>query len=95
MKTTTTKPHKAGLLVHADDLAVGKYYAVHSIKNTADTHPVFAQAFQIKAMNLPFLVGEIVSDPARPVTFDVRYLNFMRVTPEYVEAQKGHVPDPN
>jgi hypothetical protein len=46
-------------------------------------------------MNLPFLVGELVSDPARPpVTFDGRYLDFMRMTPGYVKAQTpSQVPE--
>jgi hypothetical protein len=91
---TATKT--AGLLVHADDLAVGKHYAVHGLRNDpGETHPIFGQAFKLKAMNLHFLVGKFVGDPSHPpVTFDVRFLTIMRVTPEYVKAQKPpDVPD--
>jgi hypothetical protein len=94
--TTTRTTGKKGLLVQADDLAVGKHYAVHGLKNDpAETHPIFGQAFKLKAVNLPFVVGKLVSDPAHPpVTFDVRYLDFMRVTPDYVKAQApSHAPD--
>jgi hypothetical protein len=93
--TTTTRPSKAGLLVPPDDLQVGRFYAVYGIKNDpAETHPVFGQAFRLKAVNLPFLVGELVSDPEHPaLTFDVRHLDLMRVTPDYVKAQApSHVP---
>jgi hypothetical protein len=84
-----TKTRKSGLLVHPDDLQVGRFYAVHGIKNDpAETHPIFGQSFKLKAINLPFLVGRLVSDPAQPaITLDVRYLEFMPVSPDYVEAQ--------
>jgi hypothetical protein len=84
-----TKLRKAGLLVQADDLAVGKHYAVHGIKHSsAETHPILGQAFKLKAMNPPFVVGQLASDPSHPpVTFDVRHLDLMRVTPDYVKAQ--------
>jgi len=93
---TTAKTRRVGLLVRPDDLQVGTHYAVYGIKHRrTDTHPVFGQAFQVKALNLPFLVGEIVSDPAQHVTFDIRYLDLMAVTPEYVEAQKPDVSASN
>ena len=45
-------------------------------------------AFQLAAVNLPFLVGRLACDPAQPpVTFDVRFLEFMGVTDDYVRAQ--------
>lgn len=71
-------------------------YAVHSVKSEPEqTYPILGQAFRIKALNLPFLVGEMVSDPTQAITFDLRYLNFMSVTKEYVAAQRpdtSHVP---
>jgi len=94
---TTTKPRKAGLLVHPDDLQVGHHYAVYSIRSDPkEAHPILGQSFTLKAMNLPFIIGQLVSDPTHPpVTLDVRFLDFMRVTLEYVEAQKPHVSASN
>jgi hypothetical protein len=89
---------KNGLLVAADDLHVGKHYAVHGLKHAPDEPvSVAGHAFKVLAINLPFVVAKIVSDASHPpVTFDIRYLNFMPVTPEYVEAQASpHVPDAN
>jgi len=94
--TTSNATCKKGLLVQADDLQLGRCYAVHGIKHApAETHPIFGQSFKIKAMNLPFLVGQLVSDPSHPpVTLDVRHLDLMRVTPDFVKAQApSHVPD--
>jgi hypothetical protein len=92
--TTTTEPRRKGLLVHPDDLAVGHYYCVHGVKgDPTETWPIFGQVFRIKAINLPFVVGELVADPAQTVTFDVRYLEYMRVTPDFVKVQSlSHVP---
>jgi hypothetical protein len=63
LKTADTEPlgeaGTRGLLVQADDLAVGKHYAAHGVKNSpAETHPIFGQAFKLKAMNLPLVVGQ-------------------------------------
>ena len=89
MKTTTI-PRQAGLLAQPDDLQVGKHYAVYGIKNDpAQRHPIFGESFLLKAINLPFLVGQLVSDPAHPaLTFDVRSLELMKVTPGFVKAQQ-------
>jgi hypothetical protein len=78
--TTTRITGKKGLLVQANDLAVGKHYVVHSVKNCPpDSHPVLGQAFRLTAMNLPFVIGKLVSDPAHPpLALDVRYLDFGR-----------------
>ena len=94
---TTMKPRKAGLLDHPDDLQVGTHYAVYGIKSDpAETHPILGQSFTLKAMNLPFIIGQLVSDPTHlPVTLDIRYLDLMAVTKEYVEAQKPHVSASN
>jgi hypothetical protein len=89
MKTGTKATGGKGLLVHPDDLQVGRFDAVHSIKNgPTETHPVLGRSFKLKAINLPFLVGELVPDPAHPaLTFGGRYLDFMRVIPDDVRAQ--------
>jgi hypothetical protein len=88
--TKTPKSRSKGVLVQADDLEIGSYYTVHSLKHDRSAHlPIAGQSFKITALNLPFLVGWMVPDPSHPsVTFDVRFLNFMRVSPEYVQAQK-------
>jgi hypothetical protein len=91
MKTKNTrKTKKKGLLVQADDLEVGQYYTVVGLKHRPNQHlPISGQAFKVTAINLPFLVGKMVSDQSQPViTFDVRYLNFMKIFPEYVQAQR-------
>jgi hypothetical protein len=94
--TSTTAPRRTGLLVHPDDLQVGKFYAVYGVKHDPEqTHPVFGQVFKLTAVNVPFLVGKLVADPAHPaVTLDVRFLGFMKLTPDFVKAQTpSHVPD--
>src|SRR5262249_24408469 len=54
--------------------------------------PVAGQAFRLVALNLPFLVGRLGCDPAHPpVTFDVRYLDFMAITDDFVQAQAASV----
>lgn len=89
----TKQSRRNGLFVQADDLEVGKYYAVHSEKDCPDQPiPVAGVAFKLLAMNFPFVVGKIAAEPSQSsVTFDVRFLNFMRVTDEFVQAQQ---PEP-
>ena len=44
-------------------------------------------------MNLPFLVGKLASDATHPpLTFDTRFLHFMRVSDDYVQAQRPETP---
>jgi hypothetical protein len=90
------KSRRKGLLVPADDLAVGRFYCVHGVKGgPTETWPIFGQSFQIKAINLPFVVGQLVSEPAQRITFDVRYLDLMAVTKEFTDAQRpdnSHAP---
>jgi hypothetical protein len=94
--TTTTNPRRDGLLVHPDDLQVGRFYAIHGAKHSPDEwQAISGQSFQIKAMSLPFIVGQLASDPAQPITLDVRHLNLMGVTKEFSDAQRrdtGHNP---
>jgi uncharacterized protein YbaR (Trm112 family) len=82
-----------GLLVQADDLEVGQFYAVHGQKNAFDGFECPAQnaglAFKILAMNLPFVVGKFVCNPAcYPYTLDSRFVTLMRVSDEFVKAQR-------
>ena len=49
---------------------------------------IAGMAFRIVAMNLPFIIGRLASDPAHPVTLDSRFLTFMRVDDDYVMAQR-------
>lgn len=85
-----TKKKRLGMIVQADDLEVGQFFAVHGLKNGNDQPvQVAGMAFKLLAMNLPFVVGKLACDPDHgPLTFDTRFLNFMRVTPEYVHAQR-------
>jgi [CysO sulfur-carrier protein]-S-L-cysteine hydrolase len=86
MKTT-------GLIVQPDDLEIGQYYAIHSNKHAFDGVEYPAQnaglVFRLLAINLPFVVGKFVCNPAcYPFTFDCRWFTFMRVSDEFVKAQR-------
>jgi hypothetical protein len=87
---TTKKPHRTGLIVQPDDLTVNEWYAVYSLKrDSEEPAQISGMAFKLLAMNLPFIVGKLAYDPAHPpLTFDARYVNFMRATPDYVQAQR-------
>jgi hypothetical protein len=86
---STKKAKSRGLIVAADDLTVGDWYAVYGLKHDPEQPvEVAGMAFRILAVNLPFVVGRLASDPAHPVTFDTRYLAFMRVDDDYVMAQR-------
>ena len=87
-------PRKTGLLLSPDDLTKGQHYAVVGCKCHDNPIPVAGLAFEVKAINLPFIVGKLVSDPqAASVTLDTRFLTFMRVDDEYVEAQRPNQSD--
>lgn len=83
MDTETNK--KPGTLIDADDLEVGQYLCVHSCKMHDDCVPIMGRALKIKAICLPYIVGQLMCGSS--VTLDCRYLNFMRVTDEFVKAQ--------
>jgi len=75
-----------------DDLAPGQFVCVYNLKKTDEGAPIMGQSLEIKAVCLPFFVGKLLSDPGEPVlTLDVRYLNLMRVTKEFVDAQREGV----
>jgi hypothetical protein len=87
MNENEETPRK-GLIVATDDLNVGEFYTVVGCKLHDNPVPIAGLAFQATAINMPFMVGKLVSDPNSPaVTFDLRYLNLMRVDMEYVKAQ--------
>lgn len=83
------KSRSRGLLVQADDLEVGHFYAVYGSKIDPDEPiQISGMAFRLMAVNLPFVVGRLVSNPNPPLTFDSRFLTFMRVSEDYVMAQR-------
>jgi hypothetical protein len=83
---------RKGLLLAPDDLAVGKFIAVHSIKGSSQLLPFFGHAGEVMAINLPFVIVLPVGGHA-PATVDVRYVNLMPVTDDYVRAQAAHQQD--
>lgn len=80
-----TTPRK-GLYVAPDDLTVGQHFAVVGCKCHDNPVPIGGMAFKVTAINFPFLVGKLVGN-GESLTLDTRFLNFMRVTDEYVAAQ--------
>jgi len=84
------KRKRSSLLLAPDDLEVGKFIAVHSVKGSDQPLPFFGIASEIKAIDLPFVVVKPVSGN-ETATIDVRYLNLMRVSEEFVLAQAPQV----
>lgn len=82
-----------GLIVAEDDLQVGQHVCVHSLKkNPEETANIMGETFQVKAICLPYIVGQLLSQPGKPtMTLDCRFLNLMRVTKEFLEAQEEGV----
>ena len=83
MKKRNSK--RKGLLLAPDDLMVGQFIAVHSLKGSSQPMPYFGHASEVMAINLPFVVVRSVGVNA-PATVDVRYVNLMPVTDDYVRA---------
>lgn len=81
----------SSLLKSVDDLDPKNYYAVYGLRDCPDeTMPFAGLAFQIVAMNLPFIVVKFVHDNfAPPITLDTRQLLLMQVDDEYAKAQMG------
>lgn len=83
-------PKLTGVKLPEDDLNVGDFVCVYNLKRTDDGAPIMGQSLEVKAVCLPYFVGKLLSDPAEPVlTLDCRFLNLMKVTKEFVEAQKA------
>jgi hypothetical protein len=82
------KKHR-GLFLHPDDMEVGQICAVHSMKLHNNPSPIFGEALQITAIQLPFVLAQPLAYALQPpVTLDVRYMNMMPVSNEYADAQK-------
>jgi hypothetical protein len=81
---------RGGLVMAEDDLEVGQYVCVYSLKRNPDEGAaILGQSLQIKAICLPYFVGQLLSDPAEPVlTLDCRFLRLMKVSDEFVAAQR-------
>ncbi|MFY4731190.1 hypothetical protein [Nitrospira sp. BLG_2] len=85
------QPRKeVGLRLAEDDLNVGDYVCVLSLKQQPKQGaPIMGQSMQIKAVCLPYFVGQMLSDPDEPtLTLDCRFLNLMRVDEAFVKAQQ-------
>ena len=87
MKKRNSK--RKGLLLAPDDLMVGTFIAVHSLKGSSRPLPYFGHASEVMAINLPFVVVRSVGGH-ETATVDVRYVNLMPVTDDYVRAQAAH-----
>ncbi len=84
-----TQKTRRGTIIFPDDLELNAFYAVHGAKHSDEPIPIAGMAFRLTAMNLPFCIGKLICDPAHPpITFDARCLNFMRVSPEFAQAQR-------
>jgi hypothetical protein len=84
---------KKSFILAPDDLSVGRYFAVVGCKDCDTPVNIAGQAFNVLAINLPFVVGKLVCAPDLPsMTFDVRHLNFMRVDKKYIQAQRPKKP---
>jgi hypothetical protein len=66
---------------------------VYSLKkNPEEGAAILGQSLKIQAICFPYFVGQLLSDPSEPVlTLDVRFLNLMKVTDEFVAAQQAGV----
>jgi hypothetical protein len=91
---TTKQIRRRGTVVQPDDLEIGEFYAVYGLKrDSQEPVQISGMAFKLLAFNLPFVVGKLAYDPAlTPLTFDARFVTFMRVTQEYVQAQRPETP---
>lgn len=81
------------VLLAEDDLEVGQHVCVYGLKRSPrEGAPIMGQALEVKAVCLPYFVGQLLADPAKPtVTLDCRFLRLMRVTKEFVAAQEAGV----
>ena len=76
-------------LLQPDDLNVGDFITVHSIKvgdEESQPQPIFGQAFTILSIERPFVAVEHYASKTR-ITLDERFMNFQRVSKEFAEAQ--------
>jgi hypothetical protein len=86
MNDTKVKNHST--LLAPDDLNVDDLVTIHSIKaDNTTTCPAMGVALQVKAINFPYFTVRTMG--GQPLIMDTRFLNFMRVTQEYADSQKG------
>jgi hypothetical protein len=84
---------RKGLHIAPDDMNIGEYYAVVGCKEHDNPLPIAGLAFQVTAINMPFLVGKLVMDPTHlPITLDLRFLHLMRCSDDFVKAQMPQMP---
>jgi hypothetical protein len=88
---------KQGMILVEDDLEVGQEVCVYGLKQyPQESAPIMGQALQVKAICLPYFVGQLLSDPTQPIlTLDCRFLHLMRVTKEFVDAQQAGARTPS
>ena len=84
---------RGGMILQPDDLDVGMNVCVYSLKKSPEEGAaILGQSLKIQAICFPYFVGQLLSDPSEPVlTLDVRFLNLMKVTDEFVAAQQAGV----
>lgn len=82
--------NNGGVILAEDDLEIGQHVCVFDLKGKPDdTAPIMGQSLTVKAICLPYFIGQLLSDPGKPIlTLDCRHLRFMRVTQEFVQAQQ-------
>lgn len=75
-------------VITPDDMQIGSNYVIYKVKNTEEPMDVYGQSFNVKAINLPFIVGKLNMQPKHPpITLDARFVEFMGVDEEFVKAQ--------
>lgn len=72
-----------------DDIELEQLLTVYNLKLAPnEPHNIMGQAFIVKNICLPFLIVHFLDNPNHPQTLDTRFLNFMRITPEFALAQQ-------
>ena len=84
------KRRKKGLLLHPDDMQIGRLCTVHYGWPFLD-----GQAHRITAINLPFVVLAPYAGRNSSVTIDVRITTLMAVTQDFADAQVDCRPSQN
>jgi hypothetical protein len=78
-----------GVVLGPDDFEVGQLVCVYNMKKAPDeAASIMGQSVEIKAICLPYFVVKVLSDASNPIiTLDSRFLNMMKVTKEFAQAQ--------
>jgi hypothetical protein len=74
-------------ILSVDDMEINQFVTVHSSKITQDCIQSMGMAFQVKAINLPYIACQILGGPS--CVLDSRFVNFMRISQDYVNAITG------